>query len=317
MLVTWRKILMELGNDLNRRIFDVQKELYEAKTRAADGKDLRRAENLLTEARHNFSFILLGKGVHNIEYAIKLLNYARNNTEKAMALLKEDYQSQEFETPYTCTSRCHDGVEDRSVPFGGTTFPHSPHVADMDCTDCHSPHETHGETYFKDCGVCHHGEGAGKVNCTDCHEAVGNIFYGKTAVGVEESPGFKVDVTKCGDCHRKILEGLESGLREVRAECIECHDDSYGETLSSWKKAADSLIKDLEPRIARIKGTIQDLERKGKHTFVFTKLFGDAEHNFNLLRKGRAAHNLEYAQDVSKVTRQMLDEVERLLAQER
>ena len=70
-------------------------------------------------------------------------------------------------------------------------------------------------------------------------------------------------------------------------------------------------------RIVRIKGKIQDLEREGRHTFVFTKLFGDAAYNFNLLKMGKGEHNLEYAQEVANVTRQMLDEVERLLARER
>jgi len=317
MLLTWKKVLMELGNDLNLRIFNVQKELYEAKQRGGDEKNLRRAENLLTEARHNFSFILLGKGVHNIEYAIKLLNYARNNTEEAMALLKENYQPQEVETRYTCAFLCHAWIEDRSVPLGKTAFRHPPHLQNMDCMDCHSPRERHGETFFKDCDVCHHGRGAGRVTCIDCHEAVGNLFHGKTAVGVEESPSFKADIVECGDCHRGTLEGLESGFRQVSVECTECHDESYGEIVAEWKKTADDLIKGLEPRVASIKGEIQNLERRGQHTFVFTKLFGDAEYNFNLLRMGKGAHNLEYTQEVADVTRHMLDEVEKLLARER
>lgn len=252
-----------------------------------------------------------------MEYAIKLLNHARNNTEEAMALLKEGYRPREIETRYTCTSLCHDGIEDRSISFGETAFPHRSHLADMDCTDCHSPRETHGETYFKNCAVCHHGEGAGEVKCTDCHQAVGNVFYGKTAVGVENSPSFKVDVTQCDDCHRGALKGLVSGFRQVSAKCIECHDKTYGETLFKWEEMADALIKDFEPRIARIKGAIRDQEKKGKHTFVFTKLFGDAEYNFNLVKMGKAEHNLEYAQDVLDVTGRMLDEVEELLAAER
>ena len=52
----------------------------------------RRAQNLLNEARHNYSFILLGKGVHNVEYAIKLLNVANNKTEQAMAVIDKNYK---------------------------------------------------------------------------------------------------------------------------------------------------------------------------------------------------------------------------------
>jgi hypothetical protein len=317
MLLTWRKVLVKLGNDLNQGIYEVQRELYQAKTSDWDEGKLRRAESLLSEARHNYAFVSVAKGTHNIEYAIKLLNHARNNTEKARALLKEDYEPLEYETRHTCTSLCHAGIEDLPVSLSQTVFPHRPHLADMECTDCHSPRERHGETHLKGCDVCHHGEGTGRVKCIDCHETVGNVFYGKTAIGVPDSSSFKVGLSGCRDCHKMILEGLESGFRQVRAACIECHDETFGEILLDWKRTADSLTRDLEPRIASIKEKIRRLERKGKHTFVFTKVFGDAEHNFDLLKKGKGEHNLEFAQEVSDVTRRMVDEVEALLAEER
>jgi nitrate/TMAO reductase-like tetraheme cytochrome c subunit len=316
MILTWKKILMEVENDLNQRMFEVQSELYRARKNAPGEKNLRRAESLLNGARHNFSFVLLGRGTHNIEYAIKLLNHARNNTEEAMAILRENYRPQEVETRHTCTSLCHDGIEDWSVPFGQSAFPHRPHLADMDCTDCHSTRASHGQTRISACDVCHHGKGVGRVKCLDCHGEVGRVFYGETAIGVEDSPWFKVDVIGCRDCHRRILEGLDSGIEQVKAECVKCHDNAYGEVLSEWCNTADSLVRDLEPRILRMKKEIQDLERKGKHTFVFTKVFGDAEHNFNLLKQGKGAHNLEYAQEVADVTRQMLDQVDKLMVQE-
>ncbi len=317
MLLTWKKILMELENDVNRRIFEVQNKLYEARQGSPDERDIRRAGSLLNAARHNFSFVLLGRGNHNIEYAIKLLNSARNNTEEALALLRENYQPQEVVTRHTCTSLCHDGIEDRSVSFGDVAFPHQPHLGDMDCTDCHSERANHGQTRIKDCDICHHGKGAGRVKCLDCHKAVGDVFYGKAALRVEDSPSFKANIVGCRDCHERILEGLESGFQRVKGKCIECHDESYGEIVSDWSLTAEALVRDLEPRISKIKEEIRVLERKGKHTFIFTKLFGDAEYNFTLLKKGRGEHNLEHAQEVADVTRQMLDEVEKLLARER
>jgi hypothetical protein len=317
MLLTWKRVLMELGNDLNQRVFDVQRELYEAKGRGVDEKSLRRAEGLVTEAQHNASFVLLGKGAHNIGYAIKLLNYGRNNTEEALAHLKEGYRPQEIQTRYNCTALCHEWIQDRPVPLGGTSFRHPPHLENMDCMDCHSPRERHGETYFRDCDVCHHGEGAGRVRCVDCHEAVGNLFYGKTAVEVTDSPSFKTGLLTCGECHRKTLSGMESGYKQVKAECISCHDADHGEILAEWKEAADELVKEIEPRVARVRAAIQDLERKGRHTFVFTKLFGDAAHNFNLLKKGKGVHNLEYAEEVADVTRRMLSDIEKRLVQKK
>lgn len=317
MIVSWRKILVDLGNDLNRGVFEVQEELYGTKHEPSRREIVRRAEKLLNEARHNFSFVLVGKGVHNIEYAIKLLNYARKNTEEALGLLREGYEPEEFETRYTCTSLCHGGIEDRSVPFGKTVFPHLPHLEDMDCMDCHSPRKQHGETFFRNCDMCHHSMEIGRVDCVDCHQRTGNLFYGKMAVGVDDMPSFKATIIECDDCHRGLLEGGELGFRQVKARCIECHDESYGDILSTWKKTADDLIRGLEPRLTKIETVVQDLERKGKHTFIYTVPLGEVRYNFDFLKEGGGVHNLEYAQAVAEMAHRKLDKIEELIARGR
>ena len=73
----------------------------------------------------------LGRGVHNIEYAIKLLNVANNKTEQALAALDKNYKPEELKTNMTCTSLCHVGIEKRTVPFNDIKFSHETHAAGL------------------------------------------------------------------------------------------------------------------------------------------------------------------------------------------
>ena len=117
-----------------------------------DTAAFKKAQNLLNEARHNYSFVLLGKGVHNIEYAFKLLNAANNKTEQVLAVVDKDYKPQEFKTQMTCTTLCHVGIEKRTVPFNDIKFSHETHIAGngLKCSDCHSPRENHGKTIHEE-----------------------------------------------------------------------------------------------------------------------------------------------------------------------
>ncbi len=320
MLFNWKDLLIRAENDVNRRIFDVQKKLYETiKTRRTnDNQRIRKAQNLINEARHNFSFVNLGKGVHNIEYAMRLLNYARNNTEKAMALIEEKYRPIEHQTAFTCTGLCHIGLEKRSVPFNETHFPHGNHMEmGLGCLDCHSPREDHGNTHLTNCAECHHGAGTGRVRCGDCHLDVKRLFFGKTGIDVEDLPSLKADVVECSDCHRSVTEGIEESLASIKANCIQCHDESYGDIAERWKSTADALIKKIEPRLKKVKEEIQKIERLGKHTFTYTKSFGDAEYNFNLVKRGKGAHNVEYTEELIESVNIRLKELEDKLAKER
>jgi len=188
---------------------------------------------------------------------------------------------------------------------------------DMECLDCHSPREQHGKTYLKNCAECHHGEGEGKVTCGDCHPSVKRLFYGKTGIGVEDLPSVKADVVECVDCHRSIAEGQKSTFKAIKATCIECHDESYGKMAENWKATADDLRKSVQPKLKRVRNHIKRLEKKGQHTFAFTKLFGDAEYNVDLVSKGKGVHNLEYAEELIEAAKKNLDQIEPMLGRKK
>ncbi len=309
-LKQWKALLSKAENETNQRIFNVQNSLYEFEKANGTTPPFRRAQNLLNEARHNYSFVLLGKGVHNIEYAFKLLNAASNKTEQALTTINKDYKPQEFQTRMSCTSLCHVGIERRTVPFNDIKFSHETHIArhGLKCLDCHAPREKHGKTFMKTCARCHHGRGIKKVKCEDCHVNIKRLIQGKGGIGVKERPSNKLDVVECVDCHQSVLAKKKGTFDAIKKRCIECHDQSYGEMVVRWKATSENKLKELDPKLAKVKEEIDRIERRGGHTFVYRKLYGEAEFNYNLAKNGKGAHNLEYAEELLEFANRRLDE---------
>jgi hypothetical protein len=318
-LKQWRVLLSKAENETNQRIFNVQKILYENEKTRGGSADFKKSQKFLNEARHNYSFILLGKGIHNIEYAFKLLNAANNKTEQALAAINKNYKLQEFQTRMTCTTLCHIGMEKRVVPFNDIKFSHETHVLGngLKCLDCHSPRENHGKTFQKNCVDCHHGKEKKKVKCEDCHISVKRLIQGKGGIGMKERPSNKLDVVECIDCHRGVPAKKKEPFDAIKKRCIECHDQSYGEMAVRWKTASEGLLKKVAPKIDKVREEIGRIELRGGHTFVYRKLFGEAEFNYNLAKKGNGVHNLEYAEELLEFSNNRLDEAIKQLSKPR
>ncbi len=306
----WKRLLSKAENETNMRIFNVQRKLYELEKTKGGSPEFKKAQNLLNEARHNYNFVLLGKGVHNIEYAFKLLNAANNKTEQALAVLDKNYKPKEFKTEMTCTTLCHVGMEKRMVPFNEIKFSHETHVIgnSLKCVDCHSSREDHGKTFQKNCKECHHGQEVSKVRCEDCHFSVKRLIHGKGGIGVQERPSAKLDVVECVDCHKGVLNKKRDTFDAIKKRCIECHDQSYGEMVVRWKATSEELLKKIAPKLERIKEEIRRMELRGGHTFVYRKPFGEAELNYNLVKNGKGVHNLEYTEELLEFANNRLDE---------
>jgi hypothetical protein len=309
-LKTWKTLLSKKENETNQRVFNVQKTLYDYEKTSGNTPAFKKAQNLLNEARHNYSFVLLGKGVHNVEYAFQLFNAANNKTEQALAIINKGYKPQEFKTHMTCTTLCHVGMEKRTVSFNDTKFSHETHIAGngQRCSDCHSPRENHGKTFIKNCAECHHGKEIKKVKCDDCHASIKKLIQGKGGIGVPERPSNKLDVVECIDCHRGVLAKKKDSFDAIKKRCIECHDQSYGEMVVRWKATSEDLLKKIEPKMAKVKEEINRVDLSGGHTFVFRKLYGEAEFNYNLAKNGKGAHNLEYTEELLEFANRKLDE---------
>jgi hypothetical protein len=306
----WRGLLSKMESDTNQRVFAVQNALFDLEKTAGSSTRFKKAQHLLNEARHNYSLVLLGKGVHNIEYAVRLLNVANNKTEQALTAIDSNHTPREFQTQMTCTTLCHVGIEKRSVPFNEIKFSHETHSTGlgMKCSDCHSPRENHGKTTLKNCGQCHHGRDVRKVSCEQCHVAVKKLLQGKGGLGVKDSPSVKLNVTKCTDCHTGTMAKQKDSFDKLQKRCVKCHDESYGELAAEWRSISDDLLKKTFTKMQHVREQIQKIERDGGHTFVYRRLYGDAEFNFDLAKQGNGVHNLEYTKDLLEQANKRLDE---------
>jgi len=251
----------------------------------------------------------MGKGVHNVEYAIKLLNVANNRTEQVMAVLDPNYKPQELQAQMTCTTLCHVGIEKRNVPFNDIKFSHGSHTGSgLKCSDCHSPRENHGKTVLAICVKCHHGKQIQKVSCENCHVFVKRLVYGKGGIGVQEKPSVKLDKVQCVDCHPGVTARKKDTLDAIQKRCVECHDQSYGDMAAQWKAKSEQLLMKTAEKMKQVKAEIDRIELRGGHTFVYRKLYGDAEFNFNIVKKGSGVHNLDYAEELLEYANRRLDE---------
>jgi hypothetical protein len=81
-----------------------------------------------------------------------------------------------------------------------------------------------------------------------------------------------------------------------------------------WKTASEDLLKQVGPKIDRVREEIEKIDRRRGHTFVYRKLFGEAEFNYNLAKKGNGVHNLEYTEELLEFANHRLDEAMKQLA---
>jgi hypothetical protein len=306
----WRRYLSRAESETNQKLFNAQKALFDAEKGMGQAAPIKKAQSLLNEARHDYSLVLLGKGAHNIEYAIKLLNVANHKSELALAALDKTYQPQEYKSQITCTTLCHISIEKQTVRFNDIKFSHQTHVLGkgMKCSDCHSPRENHGKTTLKNCVTCHHGKGTPKVSCEDCHIAVKRLSHGNGALGVKERPSIKLNAVTCVDCHTGIPLKKKDPFETIQKNCVQCHDPSYAEKAVQWKNGVEDLLKSVGQKMDQVKKEINRIELKGGHTSVYRKLYGDAEFNFNIVKKGKGIHNPEFAQDLLNYSNSRLDE---------
>jgi hypothetical protein len=219
----------------------------------------------------------------------------------------------------TCTTLCHVGIEKRTVPFNDIKFSHETHMggSGMKCGDCHSPRENHGKTFFKNCATCHHGKEIKSVKCDDCHVSVKRLVRGKGGIGVKERPSNKLDVVECVDCHRSVSAKKKDSFEAIKKRCIECHDQSYGDMLVRWKATSEGLLKNVAPKLEKVREEIGRIELRGGHTFVYRKLYGEAEVNYNLAKMGNGVHNLEYIEELLESANNRLDEAMKQLAKKK
>ena len=316
MLMRWKEVLTTETNDTNTRVFEAQEMLFAAKNNH-ESKEYRRAQQLIAEARHNLNFVILGRGHHNIEYSLKLLNVARSKTESAKSTLNPGHTYKPIKTvEYSCATLCHTEMDTRKVKVGNADYPHKTHIRDhsLECTDCHSKREHHGQTHLTLCKDCHHGESKAKVTCQDCHQEVANLFSGKGAYGAEGKPSPKFEVIGCADCHLQVPKAQETTSKALVSACVDCHEASFAEVLQGWKDQVAKARGNQAERISKLRSLVTKEGAAGYNTIKTRNHLIEIEKNQKMIMNGRGTHNPDFAEAIARANDQLIDEAEKLIA---
>lgn len=227
--------------------------------------------------------------------------------------------------------RCHacHGEEGHIERIGETEFMHETHVTDhkVECFECHDdirhgllPLEVPSVTPGEGCGACH----------VDPHDAARQLYAGRGAVGVEESPSrMFVSRVVCEACHTgrtgfgatPRAAGVEGGAGHVHAgvsrvaaaaeaDCIHCHGPSFAGMLAEWQGEVGGELDRLRPLLANLSERIAAVPGSEAR-----KLFEEAWRNFELveLDGSRGAHNPSYALSALRVGAERIDAAYALL----
>lgn len=319
----WKQLLTEEMEKAEKALLDARAALRKA------SKDVKpQAVALVEAAERNLSFVRRGRGLHNVDYALRILADVQERSEKVRALAEPGYAVKAVSPPTGCTQLCHscvECIETQPVPFGNVSFPHDVHVQDegLECLECHTPRERHGQTVLQNCNECHHGEGAGAVECQDCHVENHNLYNGQNAcdekscdVRGEKNP--MAEAVGCEECHVQIAAGEENTVEGVKATCVECHDgdEAYGAMVDEWEEQA----KALRAEVATLRTMLQDTQRKilaamreGKYTYDAQDLVNNAEKNLKLFERGNPIHNLAFSKDLLGRVRNLLTQAQKTL----
>jgi hypothetical protein len=314
MLQNWEKLLKSAEaktEGLLRRAEAAVKAAPEAIKKSEKG---RKAEGLVGEARYNHSFVGMAKGIHNVEYALRLLNVADKKAVEAMNLVQTTKLPPVAELKLGCAEMCHSYMDTKNVKLADAVFPHSTHIGDLgiDCLECHTPRWNHGKTVMKNCNQCHHSEN--KMACVNCHAAENAIYVGLGGDGLPQTPSFKLEAdVGCKECHAEVEKGKKSDFAAVKVRCIECHDDSMGPKADEWKASAENLQKGIREKMVRAQDLLEKARKRGINVDLLERKFASAEKNLELMKKGNPVHNLKFGGMLSKQANDYLDEVIRTL----
>jgi len=289
MLLDWEKSFRTLTRYVDDRV--------RSATPGATSTDERA---VMKQIRKNLDLVKFGKPAHNVEYAVKLLQFNVNELDK-IDRKPAAQRPLELRAPDAyCATMCHNRLGmPEDLLFEDIAFPHETHMVAVgeDCGTCHSV-EHHGETVLtlQNCNTCHHVEMESvEDRCVDCHGTEFGFYAGKLALHESGDPNYMLDSVGCLDCH-DVTTGDPITLEGVRQSCVDCHDEDYGTMLDDWVETGISYRDDLAAKIHELEQlaaagkTISKADVKTVET-EFRKL----KAVYEIYRKQTYLHNPDYA----------------------
>jgi hypothetical protein len=266
--------------------------------------DMSQANALIDDAKHNFDMVRTGKGVHNVEYAVKLLKAAADQIDVAMKYVDGNARPMERErllgTPDGyCAILCHTRVglpEEVTFAEMNLKFPHQTHVegVGVECTTCHSPEKHKMRIISRDqCMNCHHQQQ--DIECRRCHPSQ-DVVYRGVAKGYglsKDVPGMMSSSVECVNCHDPGASGPL--LPSIQKKCVECHEAGYDNTLIKWEQDSQKLVDASLILLEEARASLDRVRRKGRNLKELEASLELAKNMVETIESGNPVHNIEYA----------------------
>jgi hypothetical protein len=215
------------------------------------------AEKLITDAYHNIRIVEVGKSVHNIQFADKLLSAGYDLMKQALNIIGSSSKLPDFKSsaefiPNECYN-CHSGIQEISVRKFDMNFSHNLHIVKekVPCDKCHSNANKHGELIVnkQNCNNCHHASNKTNDACGKCHGFQTQVYNG-TFLNKNQPDFMKQGGVGCIDCHvnADILSKPDNKI------CLKCHDKGYDQQMDDWKKDVKTLLSETNALLNELKG---------------------------------------------------------------
>lgn len=209
----------------------------------------------LDEAYHNIKIVDLGKSVHNIQFADKLLVGSYGIMNEALSIVGTtkklpDFKSNSEFVPNECYN-CHAGIQEVSTKAFGKSFSHNTHIVKqrLQCNKCHSNDIKHGQLIINQnsCNACHHTNAKTNETCGTCHSVQSQTYNG-VLNGKNQPDLMKQGGVNCNDCHLVSSKIVKPELKV----CIKCHEAGYDKTAEEWKNDIKKSAGTLSEMLSKI-----------------------------------------------------------------
>jgi hypothetical protein len=260
--------LIEQWKTATSKRIDIINAIYRnVKQQVSNSSSSRKSESLtlLEQTNHNIKIVELGKSVHNVLFAEKLLLGSYDLMKKALTVLGSTVNLPEFTSstefiPNECFN-CHSGIQEIAVKKFDMNFSHNQHIVKnrISCSKCHSNKNKHGELIVskQNCNSCHHTQVNTSTDCEKCHKFPTQVYNG-TYMNKSQPDFMKSGGVVCIDCHSDAVKIIKP-KEEI---CLKCHDNSYKEMAVEWKNDIRKLTKEVEAFLTELRDSEQSDEQK-------------------------------------------------------
>lgn len=250
------------------------------------------AEELLKQAMHNIKIVEIGKSVHSVSFAEKLLQGSYGLLQNSLSAVGSSQRLPDFKSPQEfipneCYS-CHSGIQEVSVKKFDMNFSHNLHIVKekISCNRCHSNEQRHGALTVnkQSCNNCHHSQTETSESCANCHKFQEQVYSG-TYLNKNHPDIMKVGGASCNDCH-KVSDKI---VKPDKMICVKCHEAGYDDMMVEWKNDVKKISAELNDLIISAKNlqlSNEDRKEVDDASKILTHISGYPSiyvHNYDLI----------------------------------